>query len=463
MKIDIRVGAKCGQWTVLNYSHKNDHYQKFWLCKCSCGHESILEQSRLANGRSTCCKDCANARRRLHPPILIGAKYGKWLVLCPDPENKHYVFAKCECKKTHRINKQSLIYGESTQCHSCAGKLTATKHGHNCKGKTSPEYRAWRNAKNRVCNTNFKGYARYGGRGIKMCTRWLNSFEYFLQDVGIKPSPNHSLERINNDGNYEPNNVKWALPIEQNHNRGLSTKLDGQYIDIKKLATELNIHPRTIKNLIYKADFCLNEIRDFSNMTHYQKIEMGKSIKNNAPLTFTELTKVKSPVLPSPKRHPLWCTWHSMKQRCNNPKNKDYKNYGGRGIKVCTEWQTFDDFLKSILNSIGHKQSPIHQLDRIDNNKNYEPNNVRWATKQQQARNKNTTIFLNGAGISAEELSARYNIYRRTVIKLIRLGWNEEGLAFFSKLSFKEKKYLKIVANELTQKEAIIMYSKINN
>ena len=283
----------------------------------------------------------------------------------------------------------------------------------------------------------------------------------FYRILGSNHHPCILFERINNNGNYEPNNIRWALPIEQNHNRRVSIKFDGQYIDIKKLAADLKIHPRTIKNLMYKANFNLNEIKDFSKMTHYQKIQMGKSIKNNTPLTYIELTKVVSPVSPSPKRHPLWCTWHSMKQRCNNPKNKDYKNYGGKGIEVCDEWHAFEGFLESILKTIGPKPSQEYQLDRIDNNKYYEPNNVRWATKQQQARNKNATVYLSGIGISAEELSLRYNIYRRTVITLLRLGWNEDGLKFFAQLTFKAKKHLKIVAKELSQEAATTAYTRL--
>lgn len=461
MKINVTIGAKCGQWTVLSYSHKNDHYQFFWHCRCTCGYESILEQSRLANGLTTCCKVCANAKRRKYPPLKIGAIYGKWLVLQEDPKCKYYVFAQCACKKIRRVDKQSLIYGGTKQCHSCAGKTIALRHGHSCKGHTSSEYRAWLNAKNRILNPKTSNYHRYGGRGIKMCSRWINSFENFLQDLGPKPSPKHSLERIDNDGDYEPDNVRWALPIEQNHNRSTTNKINGQHINLKELAKELNIHPRTIKNLLNKATFSIDEVKAFSKMSHYQKIQMGKSINNNMPLTYAELTKVISPVLPSPKRHPLWCTWHSMKQRCNNPNNKDYENYGARGITVCDDWQTFESFLKSILITIGNKPSPAHQLDRIDNNKDYEANNVRWASKQEQARNKSNTIYLKGFGISAQELALRYRISHGAVIKLAKLGWDADGLQFYAKLSFKEKKYLKIFAGKLSQRAAINAYETL--
>jgi hypothetical protein len=82
------------------------------------------------------------------------------------------------------------------------------KHGHAQKGKRSGEYRSWTGAKARTTNPNTRDWKNYGGRGIRMCDRWLNSFENFLADMGPKPSPKHSLDRIDNDGNYEPGNCE---------------------------------------------------------------------------------------------------------------------------------------------------------------------------------------------------------------------------------------------------------------
>lgn len=454
----ISAGQKFGHWTTIAFSHKNKDYQFFWHCVCSCGYKSILEQSRLLRKDSTKCRDCANALRRIHKPVQVGEKYGKWFVVKIDEDNKNYVIAQCECGRTKRLFKQSLSYGTSLQCHGCAGRKTATKHGHNCKGKTSPEYRAWCNAKNRVFNPNNDNY---GGRGITMCDRWIESFPNFLEDIGLRPSSKHSLERIDNNGDYEPNNVRWALPMEQNKNRSITFKVNGEYINLRLLSKEIKVHPRTIKNLLLKAKFNLEEVHLFSKLSHFQKIEMGKSIKDNRPFTLLELEKITSPVLPSQKRHLLWATWHSIKQRCNNPRNKDYPNYGARGIEVCEEWATFPGFLASILKTIGDKPSSEHQLDRIDNDKHYTLDNIRWATRAEQAKNKQASIVLNGKKISAEELRLKYSIPRQAAIKIARLGWNEEGLQFFSKLSFREKKFLKIFADQLTQEQAIQKHNSL--
>jgi hypothetical protein len=92
-------------------------------------------------------------------------------------------------------------------------------HGHTIRGDKTPEYRAWSHAKERVTNPSHPKFENYGGRGIKMARRWLNSFESFYAEVGPRPSTDHSIDRINNNGNYEPGNVRWATTIIQRNNQ----------------------------------------------------------------------------------------------------------------------------------------------------------------------------------------------------------------------------------------------------
>lgn len=83
----------------------------------------------------------------------------------------------------------------------------------------SVEYRTWRHMLERCLNPDHPNYRYYGGRGITVCQRWQKSFETFVADVGRRPTNNLSLDRINNDGNYEPGNVRWATRAEQTRNR----------------------------------------------------------------------------------------------------------------------------------------------------------------------------------------------------------------------------------------------------
>jgi hypothetical protein len=122
------------------------------------------------------------------------------------------------------------------------------------------EYQAWQNMLARCRNPQHPSYPRYGGRGIKVCAKWSRSFSAFLTDVGPAPSPSHSIDRIDNDGNYEPSNCRWVLSVENARNKA-STKLNDLFASqIRNLAfigmpsswiaKHFGISPRLAKNVI---------------------------------------------------------------------------------------------------------------------------------------------------------------------------------------------------------------------
>lgn len=129
-----------------------------------------------------------------------------------------------------------------TKTHDRMGR--PVKHGMH----DSPENAAWRHMKDRCCNPKSQRFDRYGERGIKVCERWINSFENFYSDVGPRPSSEHSLGRIDNDGDYEPGNVRWETDDQQNSNREDSriVEYQGESITITELGRRRGVCSRTL-------------------------------------------------------------------------------------------------------------------------------------------------------------------------------------------------------------------------
>jgi hypothetical protein len=110
------------------------------------------------------------------------------------------------------------------------------------------EYRIWRHMLNRCYREADTDYHRWGGRGITVCDRWRYSFEMFFADMGERPSPKHSIDRMNNDGNYEPSNCRWATSSEQCRNRSSNVRVehDGQSRTIIEWSEETGLSYMTI-------------------------------------------------------------------------------------------------------------------------------------------------------------------------------------------------------------------------
>lgn len=125
---------------------------------------------------------------------------------------------KCSCGNVRDIQGECLKSGRNKSCGCFRKKATISRNTTHGKYLT-PENRTWRQMLNRCKNPNNPSWKNYGGRGIKVCSRW-DSFLLFLEDMGLRPSNAHSIDRFpNNDGDYEPGNCRWATAVEQTRNQ----------------------------------------------------------------------------------------------------------------------------------------------------------------------------------------------------------------------------------------------------
>lgn len=306
---------------------------------------------RDAKGRLVAC----------HVNLEIGSGFGRLIVAGDEHRvDKNYmVTCRCDCGVEIVCRVAELKAGKKLQCGAhrrVIGEAQRKKIGIRNRRHgmcRTAEYSAWVGMKMRCFNAKNDRYSDYGGRGITVHPAWVESFDAFFQYVGSKPSSDHSLDRINVDGNYEPGNVRWANPSVQMRNRRPHVMRPGTRKGAKPLPPAAEFIP-------------VPEARTSEH--HNAKHGMSKS--------------------------PEYQAWTAMKKRCCNPEHTAYRNYGGRGVTVWAGW--LDNF-PAFLSSVGMRPKGKYSLDRIDNQRGYEPGNVRWSDPVTQNRNRRPFVIASSA------------------------------------------------------------------
>lgn len=262
-RLNDLTGQRFGHWTVKCRAGKDKNNHALWLCDCDCGNEGVVLGTNLIRGLSTSCG--CEKKKKFDDEIqkLIGCKFNKLTVIeraqnYISPKGKPRTMLKCECECGNVIvvEKYHVTSGITQSC-GCLQKETAsvmgTKHGMH----GTHIYSIWDNMIGRCYRKSNPRYHRYGGRGIIVCDEW-KQFDKFYEYVSKLPHYNeegYTLDRIDVNGNYEPNNVRWANDETQANNKSTNHYLsyNGETKTMTQWARDINISPSTLSNRIYSG------------------------------------------------------------------------------------------------------------------------------------------------------------------------------------------------------------------
>jgi hypothetical protein len=180
---------------------------------------------------------------------LTGHRFGQLTVLgYAGFINAHSWFCRCDCGIIKTIQGPVLKRHQQKSCGCMFSKEHSermTKHGNSVKGAVTPEYHCYLSAKYRCTKSSHRSFSEYGGRGIQFR---FESFSEFIGELGKKPTPLHSIDRIDNDGNYEPGNVRWATSVEQSNNKRSTRKvvIDGNAVPRMELVESV-VEPNDLR------------------------------------------------------------------------------------------------------------------------------------------------------------------------------------------------------------------------
>lgn len=213
-------------------------------------------------------------------PIEIGARFSRLQVTGRGYKNSrgfYCVDVQCDCGSTLVVPESSLKSGNTRSCGCLHREYSQSGCARRSHGKVfSPTYRSWQNMHTRCGNPNSSEYPRYGGRGISICVRWKD-FATFLQDMGERPSGT-TLDRIDNDGDYEPQNCRWAIKRVQSENTSqvILVAVGGVIMSFSEASRRLGRSPSTLHEMMVKLGCTHQEI-----VCRYEMSRLNASVSDD--------------------------------------------------------------------------------------------------------------------------------------------------------------------------------------
>lgn len=249
--IDL-TGHRFGRLTAIKL-HSVVNKRSMWECACDCGKIHIAALSRLRYGDTNSC-GCLVHKPAHNAVDLTGQRFGRLVAI-----ELHSVLrgkisiwrCRCDCGSACNVRISDLRSSKTKSCgclYSESRSEINLKHGCSRVGRQTPENKIWKRMKAR-CHTPSDGcYYKYGARGITVCQRWRDSFPAFLEDMGPRPGQEYSIERVNNDGPYCPENCKWVTRETQSRNKRSNRWItfDGLTLCLTDWSVKTGINLRTL-------------------------------------------------------------------------------------------------------------------------------------------------------------------------------------------------------------------------